>query len=221
MLDYETAWRFQGELVSARRSGVLNLNVLLLLEHHPVFTLGLRGGMENLKVSENFLQELGIPVIGVERGGDITFHGPGQLIGYGILDLRSAGLGLGEYVTGLEEIMIRSAGHWGIACERNPLNRGVWISNRKLGSIGVAVRRGVTFHGFAFNVNISLEPFTWINPCGLKGISATSLALELGREVDMCEVRDIVKRYVKSVFQVELITAGFEEVQSSIGKEKS
>ncbi len=168
--DYREAWDLQTGLVAARNSGVLASDVLLLLEHAPVFTLGRRGGLENLTVSEEFLKEAGVPVVHVERGGNITYHGPGQLVGYPILDLHASGLTVSDYVERLEEIMIRTAAHWGVAAGRNPINRGVWVGNSKLGSIGVAIRHGISFHGFAFNVSLSLEPFGWINPCGLRGI---------------------------------------------------
>ena len=161
--------------------------------------------MNNLTVPESFLERSGIPVFHVERGGDITYHGPGQIVGYGVVDLHAARLGVTEYVERLEEIMIRTASCWGVASGRNPLNRGVWVGRSKLGSIGVAVRRGVTFHGFAFNVNVSLEPFGWINPCGLKGIGMTSLGRELGRELPDRDVRESLKQNVEAVFGVELI----------------
>jgi len=203
-LDYRKARELQLELVAARKSGILPSDILLLLEHAPVFTLGRRGGRENLTVSENLLQERGIPVVHVERGGDITFHGPGQLVGYPIINLHAARLTVTDYVERLEEVMIRTAGYWGVRAGRNALNRGIWVGNSKLGSIGIAIRRGITFHGFAFNVNPSLEPFTWINPCGLKGIGITSLERELSRKLSMREVREQVKQNIQAVFDVEL-----------------
>jgi lipoate-protein ligase B len=205
VLEYGEAWRLQGELLAARQSGVVNCDIMLLLEHLPVFTLGRRGGRENLMISESFLEKSGIQIFHVERGGNITFHGPDQLVGYGIIDLHGARMTVTDYVTSLEEVMIRSAAHWGVVVERNPLNRGVWVGNSKLGSIGIAVRRGVTFHGFAFNVNISLEPFSWINPCGLKGIGVTSLERELEHRLSLTEVREVTKRNIESVFQVKLV----------------
>ena len=132
------------------------------------------------------------------------YHGPGQLVGYGIVDLHAAQLTVTDYVTALEEVMIRTAAHWGVIAERNPINRGVWVGNNKLGSIGIAVRRGITFHGFAFNVNTSLEPFSWINPCGLKGIGVTSLERELGHALLITEARQVLKHSIESAFQVQL-----------------
>jgi lipoyl(octanoyl) transferase len=204
VMAYAEAWRLQARLVEARHTASIASNILLLLEHPPVFTLGRRGGRDNLKVSEGFLEATGIPIFHIERGGDITFHGPGQLVGYGIIDLPAAGMSVTDYVKGLEEIMIRAAACWGVTAERNPKNRGVWVGNRKLGSIGVAVRRGITFHGFAFNVNLCLEPFSWINPCGLKGVEMTSLERELTRSLPIEEVRETLKRNTESVFKIDL-----------------
>lgn len=204
-MEYKEAWDLQVGLVAARKSGILPANAVLLLEHAPVFTLGRRGGLGNLTVPEAFLQECGIPIMHVERGGDITYHGPGQLVGYPIVDLHAANLSVTGYVERLEEVMICTAAHWGVNAGRNAINRGVWVGGGKLGSIGVAVRHGITFHGFALNVNVSLEPFGWINPCGLQGITMTSLARELSAELPMEKVREQVKRSIESVFQVQLV----------------
>jgi lipoate-protein ligase B len=124
-----------------------------------------------------------------------------------------------EFVERLEEVMIRTAAQWGVPARRDPRNRGVWVGNSKLGSIGIAVRRGITFHGFAFNVNVSLEPFTWINPCGLKGIGVTSLELELSRSLPLSDVRAAVKSSVESVFGVELAPADWPALQHLLGEE--
>lgn len=201
---YLEARDLQIDLVAARKSGLVTQDVFLLLEHPPVFTLGRRGGRENLKVSEVFLQELGIPLLQAERGGDITFHGPGQLVGYPIVDLRAAPWGVAGFVERLEEVMLRSAAHWGVPASRNRLNHGIWVGDRKLGSIGIAVRGGISFHGFAFNVNVSLEPFNWINPCGLPGITVTSLERELSQRLSMNDVRQQFKHQIEAVFEVKL-----------------
>ncbi len=169
-----------------------------------MFTLGRQGGRENLKVSEVFLQESGIPLLRVERGGNLTFHGPGQLVGYPIVDLRATQWGVAGYVERLEEIMMRTAAHWGVGAGRNSLNHGIWIAGRKLGSIGIAVRCGIAFHGFAFNINVSLEPFDWINPCGLPGIAVTSLARELSERLSMTAVREQLQDDIETVFRVKL-----------------
>ncbi|MFH1243677.1 MAG: lipoyl(octanoyl) transferase LipB [Pseudomonadota bacterium] len=205
MIEYTEAWDLQARLVSARKDRDIDKDIVLLLEHPPVFTLGRRGGIENLSVSEDFLEKEGISVFQVERGGNITFHGPGQLVVYPIIDLNDARLGVTDYVDHLEEVMILVAADWGIRCQRNPLNRGVWVANKKLGSIGIAIRKGISFHGAALNVNLSLRPFSWINPCGLPGIGMTSLEQELGRRLSMDQVRRGVKRHIETVFGVELV----------------
>lgn len=201
-MPYEEAWDLQTRLVEARRSGVLSTDVVLFLEHPPVFTLGRRGGRENLLVSESFLERSGVPVVHVERGGNITYHGPGQLVGYPILDLRGAGLGVTEYVEGLEEVMIGVASEFGVRASRDSRNRGAWVGNRKLGSIGIAIRHGIAFHGFAFNVNLSMEPFGWINPCGLREVGMTSLEQELSENISMERVLESAKNHMQSVLGV-------------------
>jgi len=204
LTDYETARKLQIDLVAARKQGRLQNNVVLLLEHPPVFTLGRRGGLENLTVSQAFLQRMGIAVIPAERGGNITFHGPGQMVAYLIIDLHSARLTVTEYVEKLEEVMIRTAADFGVHAERNAMNRGVWVGNSKLGSIGIAVRRGISFHGFAFNVNVSLEPFEWINPCGLHGVGVTTLVYERGENLSLTSVREQIKQHIEIIFDVKL-----------------
>jgi lipoate-protein ligase B len=201
---YEEAWKLQSTLVTERREGVLDEDVVLLLEHFPVFTLGRRGGLENLTVHESFLEQEGIGVVQVERGGNITFHGPGQLVIYPIIDLKNAGLRVVDYVHKLEEVMIRTSQDCGIVAERNPLNRGVWVGNSKLGSVGIAIRRGISFHGAAFNVNVSLKPFEWMKPCGLQDVTVTSLELQLSRKVPMLHLRQTVRHHIEELFGVEL-----------------
>ena len=204
LLGYEEARDLQLRLVAARECGTIASDILLLVEHEPVFTLGRRGGRENLMVSELFLKVARIPIVHVERGGDITFHGPGQLVGYPIMDLRAAKLTVIDYVERLEEIMIRTAAHWGVQATRNRLNHGIWVGGSKLGSLGIAIRRGITYHGFALNVNVSLEPFGWINPCGLHGVKMTSLEREIACKPSMKEVREQIKLNIKEVFNVDL-----------------
>jgi lipoate-protein ligase B len=203
-MDYEKVRELQVRIVTARECGTIVPDILLLTEHEPVFTLGRRGGRENLRVSELFLEEARIPVVHAERGGDITFHGPGQLVGYPILDLRAAKLTVTGYVERLEEIMIRTVAHWGVRATRNRLNHGIWVDGRKLGSLGIAIRRGIAFHGFALNVNVSLEPFGWINPCGLQGVKMTSLEQQIARKASMKEVREQMKCNIEEVFDVDL-----------------
>lgn len=211
--EYKEAWHLQSNLVDAKYNKLLHENVVLLLEHPPVFTLGRRGGLNNLSVSENFLKKAVIPVIQVERGGNITFHGPGQLVMYPIINLQAAKLSVVHYVENLEEVMIRTAADLGITAVRNPLNRGVWVGNNKLGSIGIAIRRGICFHGMALNVNTSLEPFQWINPCGLRNTGITSMERELSRNVSMKRVRERIKHHLEAVFKVALMMTSLEKLK--------
>jgi len=212
--EYGEAWHLQSNLVAARKNEIINNNVILLLEHPPVFTLGRRGGLDNLSVSEDFLKNAGIPVIQVERGGNITFHGPGQLVVYPIIDLNATRLTVTDYVEHLEEIMIRTAADWGIKAVRKPINRGVWVGNNKLGSIGIAIRKGICFHGMAFNVNISLKPFQWINPCGLLDIGVTSMAQELACDIAMNRVRKTIKHHLEAILGIELVTTSIDKLKT-------
>lgn len=215
-MPYESGWHLQTLLVDARGAGDISTDVVLLLEHPPVFTLGRRGGLKNLLVSQDVLKHSGIPVVHVERGGDITFHGPGQLVCYPILDLSRPSLRVTDYVEGLEEVMIRAASDFGVSAVRNRANRGVWVGHKKLGSIGIAIRHGISFHGFAFNVNLSMEPFEWIHPCGLKGVGMTSLEQELSERVPMPRVAQAVKRHMQAVLDMSFQAITLAELEQRL-----
>ncbi len=215
-LAYRRALALQRRLVDARWHGRLDPDVLLLLEHPAVFTLGRRGGRDNLGVSERFLAERGIAVVHVERGGDITYHGPGQIVGYPILNLRGSPLSVTDYVTALEEVMIRTAADFGVTAARDPRNRGIWVKDCKLGSVGISIRHGIAFHGFAFNVNLDLGPFSWINPCGLKGIGVTSLEKELGEPVAVAAARRAITAHIEKVLQLDLIPESIENLENKL-----
>ncbi|MBW1730095.1 MAG: lipoyl(octanoyl) transferase LipB [Deltaproteobacteria bacterium] len=204
VMPYGEVWEFQHQVVAAKVEGRISANIFMLLEHEPVFTLGRRGQREHLLVSEHFLDAQGVPVIHVERGGDITYHGPGQVVGYPIVDLRQIGWKVVKFVEALEEVMICTVADFGIKAERNPLNRGIWVGPEKLGSVGIAVRHGITFHGFALNVSLSMEPFSWIHPCGLRDVRMTSMKHVLGQELDMESVRSSIRRHMERIFGVEL-----------------
>jgi len=136
---------------------------------------------------------------------------------YPIVDLKATRLGVNGYVESLEQIMIQVVRDWGIEAERNAKNRGVWVDEKKMGSIGIAIRRGICFHGLALNVNLSLEPFQWVNPCGLQDIDMTSMAQELGREVSMNQVRHSMKRHTEAIFDVRLIMTDLPRLQGLSG----
>ncbi|MGA1865067.1 MAG: lipoyl synthase [bacterium] len=216
--EYKEAWDLQAELVTARKEGIIEWDVVLMLEHPSVFTVGRNAGLNDLMVSEDFLNEKGIHVIKVERGGNITYHGPGPLIMYPIIDLHIARLGVSELIERLEDVMIRTASDFGIKTERNSINRGVWIKNKKMGSVGIAVRRGISFHGLAININLNMMPFKWINPCGLKNVDMTSIEQELSRKVSMHEARKIIKRHTESVFGTELKKINLKELDEILKK---
>lgn len=186
-------------------------NYLLFVEHPPVFTLGKNGNIENVLLSEERLKEKGIEFFRTNRGGDITFHGPEQIVGYPILDLEKFDTDIGHYLRNLEELIILTLADYGIDAGRSKGETGVWIDpevrgrERKICAIGVRCSRWITMHGFAFNLNTDLSYFNHIIPCGIQNKQVTSLQRELGREVDMWEAKEKLKRNFERVFNVELI----------------
>ncbi len=168
LLDYREAWDLQHDLWLRRVEGELP-DLLLLLEHSHVITLGRRGNRSHLIVSPDVLEAMKIPIFHVERGGDITYHGPGQMMVYPILDLKEYGYRLIRYIGQLEEVILNVLKDFGIEGRRDPSNRGVWVNNDKIASIGVAIKRWVSFHGFSLNYETDLKYFDLINPCGLEG----------------------------------------------------
>ena len=204
-VDYRDAWALQEKLLVARRAGILRNDIVLFLEHNPVFTLGRRGGRECMLVSDAFLAKAGIPIIQVERGGNITYHGPGQLVAYPIVNLQIGRIKVVDFVNALEEVMLRTAENWGIAAKRNNANRGIWVGPKKMGSIGIAVRRGISFHGLALNVQTDLTPFSWIQPCGLQDVAMTSMQQECTQALSMHQVRKILKKQFEVVFGIKLV----------------
>lgn len=200
LTDYSAAYALQLKLVEKRRSGTAADDLFLVTEHPATFTLGRRGGQQNLMVTGQFLRENNIPLVHIERGGDITYHGPGQLVIYPILHLRQAGLTVSDYVYCLEELMIGLAAENGVEAVRDQRNHGVWAGDGKLGSVGIAIRHGIAFHGLALNVNTSLEPFSWVNPCGLAGVKMTTLSQESGREIVIDQVKSGLLNQLTQVF---------------------
>lgn len=206
LTDYASTYALQLDCVEKRRFGSAFDDIILVTEHPGTFTLGRRGGRHNLMVSEQFLRAHNIPLVHIERGGDITYHGRGQLVIYPIIHLRQAGLTVTDYVYSLEEIMIRLAAASGVAAVRDSRNHGVWVDGRKLGSVGIAIRHGIAFHGLALNVNISLEPFSWVNPCGLKGVQMTTLTRECCRKLTVDDVKSNLVEELSRVFARELVS---------------
>jgi lipoate-protein ligase B len=188
---YEEAWRLQRRLARARMEERIP-DVLLLLEHDPVLTLGRRGRPENVLLSTEDLRARGMTCIRTERGGDVTYHGPGQLVGYPIVRVPGQGREVKELVRGFEEVLLRTLARFGIQGRRDPKNPGVWVGGAKIGSIGISVQQGISFHGFSLNVNMDLTPFSWIRTCGHQDLAVTSLRELLRKGVSVPEVKEAV-----------------------------
>jgi lipoate-protein ligase B len=216
MTEYNQAWQLQSEIVAAKVNGAIEMDIVLFLEHPAVFTLGRRGGRDYLQVGESFLERAGIPLIQVERGGFITFHGPGQLVAYPIIDLEARRLGVTEYVAALEEIMLLTVRRWGLTAQRRSENAGIWIGNQKMGNIGIALRKGVSFHGLSLNINMDLTPFSWIQPCGLAGVSMTSVKQELGTDIPMHTAEHELKKNFKTVLELDLDEISYTDLQQHL-----
>ncbi len=192
--EFGKVWQMQLELVAARQRDEI-LDTLILVEHPDVITLGRAAKKENLLCPQ------GIPTFEIERGGDVTYHGPGQLVGYPIFQLRESERDLHRYLRSMEQALIDAVGEFGVAGTRRDGGTGVWAGDRKLASIGVAVKRGwVTLHGFALNVSTDLSRFAAINPCGLDAAVMTSLSQCVGREVSLAEARPVVARRFAEAF---------------------
>jgi lipoyl(octanoyl) transferase len=220
-MEYEQTWDYQETLLQenvqikseARRlaESPATHHHLLFVEHPPVYTLGKSGHVENILLDEQGMQEKGIQFFRTNRGGDITFHGPGQIVGYPILDLEKFYTDIGKYLRNLEEVFILVLAEYGIKGERSPGETGVWIDagikgqERKICAIGVRCSRWITMHGFAFNVNTDLAYFGGIVPCGIQDKQVTSLEKELGHPIPMEEVKAAAKRQFEKVFEVKLV----------------
>lgn len=179
LTDYGRAHALQQTIVDLKIRQPDTPDHLVCVEHSPVFTLGKRGGRENLIVSSAFLKKRQIQVVQTGRGGNITYHGPGQAVFYPIVDLERQRIGIKDFVYGLEQVVIDTVNGFGVQSVRNPKNHGVWVSNSKIASIGISIRHGVSFHGIAVNACMDMTPFSWINPCGMTDVSMTSLEKEL------------------------------------------
>lgn len=225
-MDYKTAWDYQEGLLQENLkikavvhesptpvlpSSLPTRHHLLLVEHPPVYTLGKSGKMEHVLINEQERAQKGIQFFNTNRGGDITFHGPGQIVGYPILDLEKFYTDIGRYLRDLEEVIILTLAEYGIVGGRSAGETGVWIdatikgAERKICAMGVRCSRWVTMHGFALNVNTDLNYFNYIIPCGIQNKKVTSIKEELGHEVPMEEVKERLKRNFEKVFKVGLL----------------
>lgn len=230
LMDYQAAWDYQEELLQANvkikslaynaipgNTGQDNMGALeadtthhlLFVEHPPVYTLGKSGQIENVLISEEIRSAKGIGFFRTNRGGDITFHGPGQIVGYPILDLEKFYTDIGKYLRNIEEVIILTLAEYGLKGDRSAGETGVWLDpavkgkERKICAIGVRSSRWITMHGFALNVNTNLDYFNYIVPCGISDKQVTSLEKELGYQLDMAEVKGKVKKNFEKTFGVQ------------------
>ena len=202
-IDYAAGLAVQHDRVAARKAGAIP-DTLLVLEHPHVYTLGRNARHENVLVSASFLRSHGVKVFETDRGGDVTYHGPGQLVGYPILDLTHHRRDIAWYMRSLEEVFICVAAEYGVEAGRLPGAAGVWVGNNKLVAVGVHISRWVTSHGFAFNINTDLRYFDWIVPCGLHERGVISLERLVGDPVDMESVSSKVIDAFGEVFGLEM-----------------
>ena len=197
--SYRDVHRLQQHLQAQRREGS-GEDSLLLTEHRPVLTLGRSHPEPDLRVPLEQVASRGVEIVQTERGGDITYHGLGQLVAYGIVDLKAWEMGVLDYVTGLEETVIGVLADWGLRGDRQPGARGVWIAGRKVASLGLNVRRGVTMHGIALNVATDLTGFDLINPCGMQSVEMTSLSREMGKPISISQAGEAFVFHFERVF---------------------
>ena len=219
LIGYAEAWELQKRVVASRKAGAI-ADVLLLCEHPPVITLGRSGKRENLLASEHVLRQKGVEFHASDRGGDITYHGPGQIVGYPILNLGAIRRDVVWYVRMLEEAMIRATAEFGITAERVAGKTEVWVragsTEEKLAAIGVRISRWVTSHGFAYNVSTDLRNFDLIVPCGIADRKATSLEKLLGRSVEQKEVAPRIAKHLGEVLGVEMKEATKRELMEKL-----
>ena len=214
--SFKPVWQYQEELlqkkIKAKQANEHHPDYLLFVEHAPVYTLGKNGKEKNLLINQTALEEKGIEFFHINRGGDITFHGPQQLVGYPIFDLDNYKTDLGWYLRSLEEVIILTIGEYGLKGERSAGETGVWLDanikgkERKICAMGIRCSRWITMHGFALNVNVDLNYFNFITPCGIQNKQVTSLQKELGKVVAMHEVKEKLIKNFKLVFNVDIIT---------------
>ena len=202
--DYKEAWDLQRLIFNQVVSGE-SLDTFILLEHPNTYTLGKIGDKKNLIGSSKYLGENNISVYEIDRGGDITYHGPGQIVGYPIINLENWKKDTHKYLRALEEVIILTCKNYGLDAIRNPKYTGVWIGDKKIAAIGIKISRWVTMHGFAFNVNTDLSLYNGIVPCGIKDKEVTSLQKGLNREINISEVKVALLENFKLVFNYESV----------------
>jgi lipoyl(octanoyl) transferase len=207
LIDHHAAEEIQLQRLNAILEGKGN-EALYLLEHPPVITLGRQGGLENLILSEDQLEKQGIKVVKTRRGGNITCHYPGQLVVYPVMHIEKRRGGIKKFFSDMEETAIRTAKTFGVEAGRSEGRPGVWTEKGKLCSIGIGVRKWVTYHGLSFNISRDMSLFNAINLCGLKGAHPTSLSLEAGRDIDILEVKNVFKQEFRRIFENTTVAQG-------------
>lgn len=218
-IRYKDAWDYQEQVFDAlvksnKENDDAKKQYLLFCEHEPVYTLGKSGNMQNLLITEQVCKMRNIDFFPINRGGDITYHGPGQLVAYPIIDMESFRIGVKNYISMLEDVVIEVLSHYGIRGEKDEKSMGVWIDlhvpgqTRKICAIGVRTSHFVTMHGLALNVNTDLAYFDYINPCGFTDKATTSMQRELGREVNLEEITERMKIAFVKIFGMEVVISG-------------
>ncbi len=207
-IDYKEAWDLQKSIFELRYQQKVD-DVFLLLEHPHTYTLGKTADEKNLVGNEEYLKKNKISVYDIDRGGDITYHGPGQIVGYPIIDLNSWGKDTDKYLRALEEIIIRTCADYGLPVTRVPKYTGVWIEDRKIAAIGIKVTRWITMHGFALNVNTDLSLYNGIIPCGITNKEVTSLQKELDTKIDIQEVKSKILNHTVTIF-------GYNDIETQL-----
>jgi len=209
---YAPAFQRQEQVLAARIAGRLP-SAVILQENWPVFTIGRAGSRTNILASPQELDRLGIEVLDVNRGGDITYHGPGQLVASPLLYLGDIGLNANQYLHRLEDVLIELLAGYGVQTVKKPHYPGVWLDEEKIAAVGIAVRHGYTFHGFSLNVSLDLTPFGLINPCGVPQMPVTSLHQVLGKSVPMSGVKQKLRVILQNTFGLSLRDVTWSELQ--------
>lgn len=217
-VPYGEALQLQRDLAQRRLEGTLRRDLLLLVEHPPVVTLGRGSHAEHVVAPREFLEAKGVELYEVERGGDVTYHGPGQLVGYPIFDLREHRQDLHWFLRALEDVLINALSHFGVPGERNPGYTGVWTAGRKIASIGIHVRQWVTWHGFALNVLTDLSYFDLIVPCGIPNVTMTSIQKELAERAPRDLWGQSLDQVVRAFCEVFQQRAQMVELQTVSGE---
>lgn len=215
LMPYEPAFAIQERILEARMRDRLP-STIILQENSSVFTIGRTGSRSNILASADELQRLGIEVLEVNRGGDITYHGPGQLIVSPLLYLGDVDLNANQYLHRLEDVLIDLLSTFGIRTYKKKDYPGVWWNQAKIGAVGIAVKHGYTFHGFSLNVNLDLAPFSLINPCGVSQMLIASLHQILGHEISMAEIKEKLHEIMMETFSLSIRDVSWKEVQEAL-----